>query len=41
MQNLHFTSNIEANDLYLKKTRVTTADVEQTTVAAFLPWRGS
>jgi len=23
------------------KTRVTTANAEQTTVAAFLPWRGS
>jgi hypothetical protein len=24
-----------------KNARVTTADAEQTTVAAFLPWRGS
>jgi len=24
-----------------EKTRVTTANAEQTTVAAFLPWRGS
>jgi len=32
---------LETENSKVRNARVTTADVEQTTVAAFRPWRGS